>query len=59
MYPYARTIYSQHLTGRTKVLYEREADIMTMSIYFPLFVMVHMFPNFFENIPIYITHVTD
>lgn len=27
MYPYARTIYSQHLTGRTKVLYERAADV--------------------------------
>lgn len=27
MYPYARTIYSQHLTGRTKVLYERGAEV--------------------------------
>lgn len=31
MYPYARTIYSQHLTGRMKVLYEREADVATFS----------------------------
>lgn len=28
MYPYACTIYSRHLTGRTKVLYERGAEVL-------------------------------
>lgn len=40
------------------VCFKREADIMTILIYTSLFVVLHMSPNLFENIFIYIAHIT-